>query len=172
MTTSAATPEREALGLLQTRMIGHAMLILLIGMLAGIGLLVSLIGGIETLPGHLLALQLPGNSDAWVRIHLGQMLNAFLIVLVALVLPVIGVDARVGKRVGWLVVGTGWANTVFYWAALFAPNRALTLGDNRLGQANLASAIGLLPALVFALVSIAVVAWLARKAFAAQAARS
>jgi hypothetical protein len=150
---------------LQRSMIGHAMLILLIGMLAGIGLLMSLIGGLEILPGKLLSINLPGTSDAWVRIHLGQMLNAFLIVLVALLLPLLGFGEKSGRRIGWLIVVTGWANTVFYWAALFAPNRSLTFGDNRLGTANLASTIGLVPALLFAVVSIGVVAVLAVRAF-------
>lgn len=150
---------------LQRRMIGHGMLILLIGMLAGIGLLVSLIGGLEAWPGRLLPIALPGDSEAWVRIHLGQLLNAFLIVLVALILPVLGFGEKAGRRIAWLTVGTGWANTIFYWAALFAPNRALTFADNRLGTANLASAIGLFPALLFAILSIAVVIVLAKQAF-------
>ena len=47
------------LGGLQRRMIGHAALILLVGMLAGIGLLVSLLGGMEVWPGNILPLHLP-----------------------------------------------------------------------------------------------------------------
>jgi len=163
--TSTASQEQSPLRGLQRRMIGHGMLILLIGLLAGVGLLISLIGGLETLPGKLIALQLPGNSEGWIRFHLGQMLNAFLIVLVALSLPVLGFEPRSASRIGGWTVGVGWANTLFYAAALFAPNRALTFGDNRLGEANLASVIGLLPALVFAVVSIVVVIVLARRAF-------
>lgn len=146
-------------------MIGHGMLILLIGLLAGAGLLVSLIGGLEMWPGKLLPVHLPGNSAAWVRFHIGQLLNAFLIILVALVLPVLGFASRAGRRIGWLIVGTGWANTLFYAAALFAPNRALTFGNNRLGDANLASLIGLVPGLVFAVVSIVAVVLLAGQSF-------
>ena len=149
----------------QRRMIGHGMLILLIGLLAGIGLLVSLIGGIEAWPGKLFPIGLPGDTSSWVRFHIGQLLNAFLIVLVALMLPVLGFDARGGQRIGWFTVCVGWANTLFYAAALFAPNRALTFGDNRLGNANLASLIGLAPVLVFAIVSVFVVVVLTRQAF-------
>ena len=157
--------EESLLKAFQRRMIGHAMLILLIGMFAGIGLLVSLIGGVEVLPGSLLPLHLPGNPDAWVRIHLGQMLNAFLIVLIALILPLLGFSAGGGRRISWLIVATGWANTIFYWAALFAPNRAFTFGDNRLGVSNTASVMGLIPALLFAIISIIVVAAVAIRAF-------
>lgn len=71
------------------------MLILLIGLMAGIGLLVSLIGGLEAWPGKLFPINLPGDSSAWVRFHIGQLLNAFLIVLVALMLPVLGVTSRI-----------------------------------------------------------------------------
>ncbi|WP_275629562.1 styrene-oxide isomerase StyC [Pseudomonas sp. 273] len=156
--------EKPLLRVIQKRMIGHGLLILLVGLLAGVGLLVSLIGGLEVFPGRLVALELPGSSDGWVRFHIGQLLNAFLIVLLALSLPVLELPAhRAGQLGGW-IIGIGWANTLFYAAALFAPNRALTFADNRLGAANLASVIGLLPALVFAVVSIVVVGVLARQA--------
>lgn len=168
----APGPAQSGLGALQGRMIGHGMLLLLTGLLAGVGLLVSLIGGLEYWPGQLFTLQLPGNSAAWVRIHIGSMLNAFLIVLVALVLPILRFPPAAARRIAILVAATGWANAVFYWAALFAPNRALTFGGNRLGEANLASVLGLVPALLFAVVSIAVVFVLARQAFRAAAATS
>lgn len=149
----------------QRKMIGHAALILLVGMLAGVGLLVSLLGGMEVWPGTILPLQLPGKTDAWVRTHIGGMLNAFLIMLAALVLPVLGFDAGGARRLSWMLVGTGWANTLFYWAAIFSPNRALSFGDNRFGGASLAAVLGLAPALLFTVVSLVAVAMLARKAF-------
>ncbi|MGU7774791.1 styrene-oxide isomerase StyC [Burkholderia sp. MR1-5-21] len=161
ITNVGANPSGE----IQRRMIGHGMLILLIGLLAGIGLLISLIGGLEAWPGRLISIDLPGGSSAWARFHMGQLLNAFLIVLVALALPVLKFEPRSGRRIGWFIVAVGWANTLFYAAALFAPNRALTFGNNRLGDANLASLIGLAPALVFAVVSVVVVVVLARQAF-------
>ncbi|WP_321818685.1 MULTISPECIES: styrene-oxide isomerase StyC [unclassified Paraburkholderia] len=164
MTTNASFMRSETRDI-QRQMIGHGMLILLVGMLAGIGLLVSLIGGVEIWPGKLLSVHLPGKGNSWVRFHIGQLLNAFLVVLVALVLPVLGIEPRLARRLGWLIVGTGWANTLFYAAALFAPNRALTFGSNRLGDANLASLIGLVPSLVFAVISIVVVVILAGQSF-------
>lgn len=151
---------------MQRRMVGHGALILLIGMLAGVGLLVSLLGGVEVWPGTLLSFHLPGATDAWVRTHLGGMLNGILIMVVAAVLPMVGFDVPGGQRVSWMLVGTGWANTLFYWAALLSPNRALTFGDNRFGASNLAAVLGLAPALLFTLVSIVAVATLARQAFA------
>ena len=109
-------------------------------------------------------LHVPGSTDAWVRTHLGGMLNAFLIMLAALAMPVVGFDVPGGRRLGWMFVGTGWANTVFYWAAMFAPNRALSFADNRFGSSNLFTVIGLAPALLFTLVSIVAVVLLAYRA--------
>lgn len=163
--SAISVPAAKTTKEVQRGMIGHAMLILLVGLFAGVGLLVSLVGGLELWPGVLTRIDISGESDAWVRLHLGQMLNAFLILLVSLVLPILAFSPRMERRIAGLIVGVGWANTVFYIAALFAPNRALTFGDNRLGSANFASAIGLAPALVFALVSIWVVAVMARQAF-------
>ncbi len=51
---------------------------------------------------------------------------------------------------------------------MWAPNRALTFGDNRLGSSNLWSVIGLAPALLFVLFSIVAIAMVARQAWRAQ----
>jgi len=53
---------------------------------------------------------------------------------------------------------------VFYWAALFAPNRAISFAGNHWGAANLASVIGLAPALLFAYLSLIAVAVIAYRA--------
>jgi hypothetical protein len=93
------------------------------------------------------------------------MLNAFMIMLVALVLPIVDFEEANAYRMSWMLIGTGWANTLFYWAAIFAPNRALTFGDNAFGPANLASILGLAPSLLFAVISIIAVVQLARQAW-------
>jgi hypothetical protein len=154
---------------IQRRMVGHGGLMLLIAMLAGVGLLISLLGGLELMPGQILPILTAGDSQTWVRIHIGGMLNAFLVFLVALLLPVLAFSEKASRRIGWAFIGTGWANTLFYWAALFASNRALTFGPNRFGPANLASVVGLLPALIFVVISLAAVAALTLRAFTAPA---
>jgi hypothetical protein len=153
----------------QRVMIAHGMLILLVGLVAGVGLLISLVGGLEIWPGRIISLAVPGESAAWGRLHLGQILNAFLIVLAALALPVVDADAAFARRLGWMFVGTGWANTAFYLAALHAPNRALTFGANRWGAGGLAATLGLAPALVFAFITIVAVVMLAWRALRAAA---
>jgi hypothetical protein len=150
---------------LQKRIIGHAALMLLVAMLAGVGLLVSVLGGLELWPGHIMAITLPSNPAGWVRTHVGGILNAVLVMLIALLLPGLGFADASARRIGLLIVGTGWANTLFYWAAMWAPNRALTFGDNRLGASNLAAVVGLAPALLFVLLSLVAVALIARQAW-------
>jgi uncharacterized membrane protein len=150
---------------LQRRMVGHGALMLLVAMLAGVGLLVSVLGGIEVWPGRILAVDLPSTPAGWVRTHVGGILNALLVMVVALLLPALGFAERKARRLALLVVGTGWANTLFYWAAMCAPNRALSFGDNRLGVSNWIGVVGLLPALLFVLLSMFAVAGIARQAW-------
>lgn len=150
---------------LQRRMVAHGALVLLIAMLAGVGLLVSLLGGLEVWPGRLLPIDVPGHPAAWVRTHVGGILNALLVMVMALLLPGLGFADATARRIAAGLVGTAWANTLFYWAAMLAPNRALSFGDNRLGASNAAAVVGLLPALVFVVISLVAVAVVARQAW-------
>lgn len=151
---------------LQKRMVGQGAAVMLVGMSAGIGLLISLLGGVELIPGSIIEFGIPGTADAWVRAHIGGMMNGILIFIVALLIGPLGFAEAGAKRMFWMLVGTGWANTVFYWAALFAPNRALSFADNRFGESNFAAIIGLLPALAFAVISLIAIFILMRQAFA------
>lgn len=151
---------------LQRGMIGHAALIMLVAFAAGTGLLISLVGGVEVYPGAILAVDLFGSPESWGRAHLGGLINAILVIVVALLIPVVGFEAGRARRLGFLVVATGWANTLFFWLALLSPNRALTFGASRLGEGNWIGAIGLAPALVFTVVIIVVFIAIARQAFA------
>lgn len=153
---------------IQKGLIGHGALVLLVGMLAGIGLLISLLGGLELIPGSIVEFPIFGGSDSWVRAHLGGMLNGILMIVVALVLIPLEFTEPAARRLAWMLIGTGWANTVFYWAAFFAPNRALSFGDNRIGESNLAAIVGLAPALLFAVISLIAIGMVARQAFAAR----
>jgi hypothetical protein len=152
---------------IQRTMIGHGALVLLVAMLSGIGLLAARLGGLELLPGAIVPFSIPGAPDAWVRVHIGGMLNAFLIFLVALMLPVLGFSQKAAARLGWIMIGTGWANSLFYWAALVSANRALSFGSNRYGESGLVSAVGLAPALLFVFLSLIAVGTIAVRAFSA-----
>jgi hypothetical protein len=146
-------------------MIGHGLLIIFMSMCLGIGLLISLVGGMELIPGQIIEFAIPGDAGAWARAHVGGMMNGMLIVISALTASYLSADAAFSKRLCWMLVGTGYANFVFYIAALLADNRALTFGDNHFGESNIAAILGLLPALVFVIVSLIAVWGLMRLAF-------
>ena len=152
-------------------MIGHGGVILLIGMCAGMGLLMSLLGGIELIPGSIIPFTIPGDTGAWARTHVGGILNGVLVMLVAVVLNSLGAGEGTISKLRWMLVGTGYANTIFYWGALFAPNRALSIADNKFGASNAAAVIGLVPALIFVVISIIAVVILVREAFSSSPGR-
>ena len=88
-----------------------------------------------------------------------------LVILFALFLNAAKLPKRSSVQLYWMLVATGYGNTLFYWAGLFAPNRALTLGDNAFGESNLFAILGFLPAFTVALVLIVAMVIVIRWAF-------
>ena len=150
---------------LQRRMIGHGAILLSIGLIAGFGLLMSLIGGFEVWPGALLEFDVPGDSAGWGRTHGGGIMNGLMIMIIALVMWAMAIEGKLEQRLYWMFVGAGYANTLFYWAGMIAANRALTLGDNVYGETSIMGVVGLVPAFVFAFVTLVAAVLLARHAF-------
>ena len=146
-------------------MIGHSAIVIFIALLAGWGLAMSLIGGFEIFPGNILFFVIPGDSSAWARAHTGGLLNGLLVLAFAWVLSTLDLNERKAFHIWWMIVGTAYANTIFYWAGIMAPNRAITAGSNRLGEASFAGVVGFLPAAVFALVLMLAMVIVARAAF-------
>lgn len=149
------------------KMMGHGFVVMLIAMLLGVGLLASLLGGMELIPGNIIEFSLPGDPGAWARAHVGGLLNGMLVVLVAVAAHLLAAPEKLQKQMAWMLPGTAYANTLFYLAAIVAPNRALTFGDNHFGEASLAGMLGLLPALVFVVISLLAIFMMARAAFKA-----
>ena len=146
-------------------MIGHGAIILFFGLLAGWGLVASLIGGLEIFPGYILEISLPGDSSAWSRTHTGGILNGLMVLVFALVLNTMKPGKKVGFQICWMVTGAGYANTIFYWGGMLSANRALSIGDNRHGEASIAGILGYIPALIFAAIIMIAVAMLGKIAF-------
>lgn len=152
---------------LTRRMIGHGAVVMLFALAAGFGLAMSLIGGFEVLPGWIIGFTLPGDAEAWARTHVGGLLNGLLVMVGALVIAHLRPPARTARHLGWMLVGTGYGNTVFYWFGMIAANRALTFGDNRFGPSDWAGVLGLIPALIFAFVSMVAMVMIIRHAWSA-----
>ena len=149
----------------QRAMVGHGAIVIFIALAAGFGLATNLVGGFEIFPGTILQITLPGDGAAWARAHTGGLLNGLLVFAGAVLIHVMRLPERPAFHLGWMFVGTGYANTIFYWGALFAPSRALTFGDNRFGETSVAGVIGLLPAFIFAFVTMAAMVILMVQAF-------
>jgi hypothetical protein len=132
---------------LQRLMVGHGLLVILVSMLAGFMLLFSLIGGIEVWPGTILPLGVYGTTEGWVRAHSGGAMNGLLAMVVGLALPILRLSPRTGRLTAYGFIYVAWSFTLFYWLGNAAGNRALTLGDNPLGEGDLLGVLGGLPAL-------------------------
>jgi len=149
----------------QRRMVAHGAIVILIALFAGFGLVISLIGGFEVFPGTIIEFGFPGDPGAWARTHAGGIMNGLLVITGALVTHAMDLPQKTASRLFWMLVGTGYANTVFYWGALFAPSHAVSFGSNRLGQTNLAGMLGFAPALVFAFITMIAMVTLIRHGF-------
>jgi len=74
-------------------------------------------------------------------------MNGLLVMVIAFALPKLNLSAALQKFVAYGFIYVAWSFTVFYWLGNAAGNRALTLGDNQLGQSDIFGIIGFLPSL-------------------------
>lgn len=146
----------------QKNLIGHALLVLIVGLLAGFMLAFSLIGGLEVVPTVFMDIPVFGTTEGWVRAHSGGIANALLMIAIAFSLPHCGLALDRLTLYAKGMVFVGWANTAFYWFGNASANRALSFSDNALGAANILGTIGYLVAVIGALVTIYIAAQMAR----------
>ena len=139
---------------LQRQMIGHALLVMVAALLAGFMLGFGLIGGLEVVPGTIVSMPYYGSVDGWVRAHVGGLTNGLLVIAVALSFPFITMSQRMQRITAYGLIFVAWANTVFYWLGNAAANRALSIGDNPLGQSDIFGIVGFLPALIGAVIAL------------------
>ena len=139
---------------LQRQMIGHALLVMVAALLAGFMLGFGLIGGLEVVPGTIVSMPYYGSVDGWVRAHVGGLTNGLLVIAVALSFPFITMSQRMQRITAYGLIFVAWANTVFYWLGNAAANRALSIGDNPLGQSDIFGIVGFLPALIGAFIAL------------------
>jgi hypothetical protein len=152
----------------QALMIGNGALILLLGLLCGFVLLFNLLGELALwpIPGSL-KIQVPGESQRWVAAHLGNIMNALMLIAVALCLPLLRFPPRSGKFLSWGLIVTAWGNAGFYLlSALGASGRGLSFGPNRFGGGDLLSQLAFLVAYPGAVIAVMAMVLIARRAFA------
>ena len=86
---------------LQRIMIGNGLLVVLASMLAGFMLMFSLIGGMEICPGKIIAFDVYGTNDGWVRAHSGGAMNGILVIVVALAFPTLRLSPLMQSITAW-----------------------------------------------------------------------
>ena len=146
---------------LERIMIANGLVVVLIAMLAGFMLMFTLLGGVEVWPGKIIPLSLYGTSEGWVRAHTGGTLNGMLVIIIALVLPKLRLSTFMQRFTAYGFIYIAWSFTVFYWLGNASSNRALSMGDSPLGEADTIGLIGFLPgvpSVILVVVLLAVVA--------------
>lgn len=132
---------------LQQIMLANGLLVILVAMLAGFMLMFSLLGGLEVWPQNILPIPVYGTSDGWIRAHSGGTMNGLLVIVIALSLPKLSLSPLLQKLTAYGFIYVAWSFTVFYWLGNAAGNRALTFGDNPLGDSDIFGILGFLPGL-------------------------
>ena len=146
-------------------MVGPRAVVMAIPLVGGFGLVFSLIGGAEVFPGVFLEFELPSDPRGWARTHAGGLMNGLMVLLFAVLLHVMQLPDRTEFQLSWMLIGAGYANTLFYWAGMLAPTRSVTFGDSPLGETSFFGVLGALPAFIFAFITIYAMVVLARHAF-------
>ncbi len=152
---------------LQHQVIGHGMLVLFIGLIAGVMLTFSLLGAVALWPFPTWEVAIPGSTRGWVSAHVGGILNGVMIAGLALLMGKLKLEGSRAFWVGWGLIIVGWGNTLFYWAANFSENRGLSPAASSLGEGGVWAALaytGGVVGMVFAFVAVWI---LARAAFEA-----
>jgi len=133
----------------------NGLVIMIIGLLGGFGWAFALLGEVAISPiPVVLADSFPGAPANWRAVHTGCLMNGIMALAIAAIMGRFEPSERDQKRVALSVTFAIWANTVFYFANLVAPNRSLSIGENALGEASLAGAVGYVTAMIGAVVLI------------------
>lgn len=146
----------------QKRLTGHALILMIIGLLAGFMLAFSLIGGLEVLPTLFIGIPTFGTTEGWVRAHSGGIMNGLMLIAFAFIMPHCGLAAKRLQLFAKGIIFAGWANTIFYWTGNAAGSRALSFSDNALGASNILGVIGYTLAVIAAFLTIYIAAQMAR----------
>ncbi len=141
--------------------IANGMAVLFIGLLAGVMLIFSLLGGVGLWPIPIVEVDVPGSTRGWTAAHVGGIMNGMMIAGIALLMRHLGMVGKAAFWVGWGMIITGWANTIFYWAGNVSSNRGLSVSETPFGPGDLAGAIAFLGGgfgMIFTFIAVVLVA--------------
>lgn len=152
------------------RVIAHGMLVLLLGLVAGVGLIFALLGGVGLWPIPVFEMTIPGSVRGWQAAHVGGLMNGIFMAVVALLMTYLGLEGRDEKWTQWGAIIMGWGNTAFYIGGNFSQNRGLSAGATPFGDTDLFGVIAFLGGGIAMFVTFVFVVILARAALRPKAA--
>lgn len=129
---------------LANRVILHGLIVLLIGLVAGVLLVFSLLDAVALWPLPTMEVVIPGSTRGWQAAHVGGIVNGVFMIAISWLMGYLSLDERSAAWSGWGAIVMGWGNTLFYWAGNFAENRGLSVGDTPYGAGDLAGALAYL----------------------------
>ena len=150
--------------------IANGMAVLIVGLLAGIMLIFSLLDAVTLWPLPVWEVTVPGSTRGWQAAHVGGILNGVMIAGAALLMSHLELTGRRALWVGWGMIITGWANTLFYWSGNFAPNRGLSVAETPFGAGDFAGTLAFLgggSGMVFTFIAVSILALAALEKFRA-----
>lgn len=150
---------------LERKVIGHGMLVLLVGLIAGVLLTFSLLEAVALWPLPTWEVPIPGSTRGWVAAHVGGILNGVMMAGLALLMGKLGLTGSRAYWTGWGLIIIGWGNTLFYWAANFSANRGLSPAGTNLGEGGVWATLAYIGGVVGMVFAFIVVIILARAAF-------
>ena len=119
------------------RVVFHAILVLSIGLVAGLMLAFSLLDAVNLWPLPVWEVAIPGSDRGWAAAHVGGILNGIMLIVLIQLATKLDLSDRDFRLSAWSLIITGWGNTVFYWAGNIAPNRGLSVNDTVYGGADI-----------------------------------
>ena len=94
--------------LLFYRVIFHAILVLSIGLLAGLMLAFSLLDAVNLWPLPVWDVSIPGSNRGWAAAHVGGILNGIMLIALVSLAGKLALSANDFKRCAWSLIITGW----------------------------------------------------------------
>ena len=122
----------------------NGLAVLFIGLVAGVMLVFAMLGGVGLWPLPIMEVDVPGTARGWTAAHVGGILNGVMIAVLALLMGQLEMAGKPAFWVGWGLIITGWANTIFYWAGNMSENRGLSVTATPFGPGDLAGALAFL----------------------------
>ena len=119
------------------RVVLHAIIVLSIGLIAGLMLAFSLLDAVNLWPLPVWEVSIPGSNRGWASAHVGGILNGIMLIVLINLATKLDLSEQDFRLSAWSLIITGWGNTVFYWAGNVAPNRGLSVDDTLYGSADI-----------------------------------